>query len=349
MRFGPAAVQRITAARSPIHASGAPARLQAACATTSASAHRPARGPDRRIGTPNRTTADRARSDPPQPHARPATRSAAERAHDRETTALAVLAAAGLSDRLARAVLGRIAVRVAIAALVPAIAAAMLGSRSPWLAALALPFAVVARPRARSGWTAWAVGLVLAAIAALSSARARDLVDTSGGQAWPTFDLASAPLPAALPEYVAITGVPHTSVVLDEYDVAAGGLPDQSRPAAAVLVPLAAAADRSVATRALVVARVRPSDLAGLDSDEPVTLRGRTGSLPPELLATIVDLAGAGERPTSGVLLDTLELPTRRDAWTRIAIAGGLVLLAGVAYGFALRERGGAVTGERAA
>ena len=235
---------------------------------------------------------------------------------------------------------------VAIAALGPALVAAVLGSPAPWswlVAGLALPLGLATRPRVRAAWAPWLVGIVLAGVAAVPAARARHLVDVvstrDSNTTWPTFDLATDALPAALPEFVAVTGVLRTGIVLDEYAVAPGGIPDQSRAAEAVLVPLAAAKDPSVATRSLVVVRVRPAELAAFADGEPSTLFGRAEPLPPELLATIVDLAGAGARPSTGVLVDTLQVPTPRQAWTAIGLAIGLAIGAAIAHGFALRSR----------
>jgi hypothetical protein len=228
----------------------------------------------------------------------------------------------------------------AIAALVPASLAAGLVLDAPAsfvVAGLALPLGIATRPRVRAAWIPWVMGIVLAAIAALSATSARRLHDIAGARDWPTFDLATTSMPSAPPEFVAVTGVPRTGIVLDEYAVAPGGLPDQSRAAEAVLVPIGASADPAVAMRELVVARVRPSELAAFADGEPTTLRGRAEPLSPELLATIVDLAGAGDRPAHGLLVDTLRVPTLRDAWTRTAIAAVLAVLALVAHFFAAR------------
>jgi hypothetical protein len=233
-----------------------------------------------------------------------------------------------------------IALRAAIAAVVPALFAALLGSSAPWswlVAAIALPLGLVTRPRAGAGWTPWLVGVALAAIAAVSAPRARHLLEVASARDWPTVDLALAPVPTSPPEYLAVTGVLRTGIVLDEYDVEDGDVPDQSRPATAVLVPVAPSRDPSVPMRGpLVVARVRPSELAGFADGEATTLRGRAEPLQAELLATITDLAGTGDRPSSGVLVDTLHVPSPRDAWTWVAIAGVLALLAAVAHGGAL-------------
>ncbi len=205
------------------------------------------------------------------------------------------------------------------------------------VAGLALPLGIATRPRTGAAWIPWLLGVVLAATAALSAASARQLHDVASARDWPTWDLASESVPRTTPEFVAVTGVPRIGIVLDEYAVERGGLPDQSQAAAAVLVPIAASADPNVATRELVVARVRPQELAAFAEGEPTTLRGRAEPLPPELLATIVDLAGAGDRPDHGLLVDTLRVPTAREAWTRTAIAIALALLAVVAHGFAAR------------
>lgn len=295
-------MQRTTAARSLIHASGLPA-LPHPRTVSSASAHRRAR-----VGTPDRTTIARVlRGD---------------------YTLARVIRSSALSS--------------AIAALVPASLAAGFAVVPPMslvVAGLALPLGLATRPRDRSAWIPWLVGVVLAATAALSAASARQLHDVAGAREWPTIDLATTSVPTTPPEFVAITGVPRTGIVLDEYAVEHGGLPDQSQAAAAVLVPIAPSADPTVAMRGLVVARVRPDELAAFVDGETVTLRGHAEPLSKELLATIVDLAGAGDRPDHGLLVDTLRVPTPREAWTRTAIAIVLALLAFVAYAFATRAQ----------
>lgn len=230
--------------------------------------------------------------------------------------------------------------RAAIAALVPALFAALLGSPAPWswlLAAIALPLGLVTRPRVRASWTPWLLGVMLAVIAASSAGRARHLLEVTTARDWPTVDLSRAPVPTPPPEYLAVQGVLRTGIVLDEYDVEDGALPDQSRPAVAVLVPVAPSRDPTVPMREpIVVARVRPSELAAFADGDATTLRGRAEPLQAELLATITDLAGAGPRPTAGVLIDTLRVPTPRDAWTAVLIVAVLALLSALAHGGSL-------------
>lgn len=300
IRSGPAVVQRTTAARSPIHASGLPVRPHAA-RTRSASVH--VRSTDDTADDTTPTAEDRAKA-----------------------TASATLV-----------VVIRSLPRAAIAAFGPAALAAVVGPLPPasWLvAALALPLGLVTRPRTRGAWGPWIVGVVLAVVAALAAGRARGLAEV-GAADWPAVDLAVAAMPTPPPEYVAVTGVLRAGIVLDEYDVPQGAIPDQSQPAKAVLVPLAPSDDPEVAMRGpLVVVRVRASEAAPSGRS---TWRGRTEVLPPELLATLLDLAGAGDRPTDGVLVDTLRVPGPREAWTAGAVAALLALLAAIAHALAVR------------
>jgi len=84
---------------------------------------------------------------------------------------------------------------------------------------------------------------------------------------------------------------------------------------------------------AVVVARVRARE----QSDGAVTVRGRTEPLAPQLLSTLVDLSGGDAREVSGVLVDTLVVPTPREAWLAIVIAALLVLGSAIAYALARR------------
>ncbi|HWB75586.1 MAG TPA: hypothetical protein VG755_11545 [Nannocystaceae bacterium] len=200
--------------------------------------------------------------------------------------------------------------------------------------AVAVLCAFVARPHA--GRTrVWLFAMALAAVATLAGTRARELVDATMRQdAWPTFELAKTPMPASPPRWVAVTGVLRDGFVLAEYGVPDGGIPDQSKPAEAVLVPMTGSSDPSVQLEgAIVVARVK----SGAQPSGTVTLRGRTDRLPPELLATLVDLGGGDARDVPGVLLDTLAVPAPREAWIAIAVLALLVIGSTVAYAYARR------------
>ena len=101
--------------------------------------------------------------------------------------------------------------------------------------------------------------------------------------------------------------------VLGEYRVGEGELPDQSKAADAVLIPMTGRAGAIVTGGAVVVARVRSEHPRG---DGVVVLRGHTEPLAPELAATLVDLGGQASAPVRGVLLDTLQVPQRSEAVT---------------------------------
>jgi hypothetical protein len=193
--------------------------------------------------------------------------------------------------------------------------------------------AVVAAFACRGRTAPWLFAMLLAAIATLAGTRARELVDaTMRPDAWPSIDLAREPMPEQPPRWIAVTGVLRDGFVLAEYDTPQGAIPDQSKPADAVLVPMTGSEDPSVRlVGAVVVARVR---------DRPrgmVTLRGRTETLAPELLDTIVDLGGGDAREVPGVLLDTLAVPSPREAWMAIGVF--VLLVAGSAVAYALGRR----------
>lgn len=227
-------------------------------------------------------------------------------------------------------------------ALPPAVAYAFAAdSAMPWWPIALVPIgAWIARPRGATGRGTWMLAMLLAAVAVLAATRARHLVRASlGRDAWPTYDLATTPMPEHPPEYVAVTGVLRDGWILGEYAVAEGDVPDQSRPADAVLVPMTATLDAQVQlSGALVVARVR-ADVPR--THEKVTLFGRTEPLPKELAVTLVDLAGADSREIVGVLVDTLHVPRRSEAWTAIGLLVGLAGGAVVAFGLARRRAQG--------
>jgi hypothetical protein len=183
----------------------------------------------------------------------------------------------------------------------------------------------------------WWLGLALCTAAVLASARARAVAEPALLQTgWPYVDLEHDAMPASPPPYVEVRGVLRDGFVLGEYAVPEGDVPDQSRPADAVLVPLAPSTDATIALRgAIVVARVR--------ADTPrtqamVTLRGRTERLPAELTGTLVDLSGGTAAEVSAVLVDTLRVPSAREAWTAIALALGLVVGTAAAFHYARRD-----------
>jgi len=210
-------------------------------------------------------------------------------------------------------------------------------SAMPWWPIALVPIgAWIARPRGASSRGTWILAILLAAVAVLAVTRAKQLVRAGlGHDGWPTYDLATTPMPEHPPEYVAVTGVLRDGWILGEYAVAEGDVPDQSRPADAVLVPMTATLDAEVRLQgALVVARVR-ADVPR--TQDTVTLFGRTEPLPRELAVTLVDLAGADSREIVGVLVDTLHVPQPREAWTAVGLLVALASGAVVAFGLARR------------
>ncbi|MFO0634807.1 MAG: hypothetical protein U0168_18340 [Nannocystaceae bacterium] len=227
--------------------------------------------------------------------------------------------------------------RALVAAVVPAAIAAALAPGPAWMwwsLPCLLPAAWLVRAWAQPGRAQAVVGLVLAAAGALASARARGLADVAWRDAWPRIDLATDAMPSQPPVWLEVAGVLRDGWVLGEYPPGPGQVPDQSRPAEAVLVPMTGA-DVEVVTLqgAIVVARVRADAARGPGR---VVLRGHTEPLAPELAQTLVDLGGAAPSHVSAVLLDTLQVPQPRQATVALVLALALVLAAIAA--FAWRE-----------
>lgn len=182
----------------------------------------------------------------------------------------------------------------------------------------------------------WWLALALCTASVLATARARSIAEPVLRDAWPHFDLEHDAMPASPPPYVEVTGVLRDGWILGEYAVAEGDVPDQSRPADAVLIPLTPTADATILLRgAVVVARVR-ADVPR--STAKVTLRGRTEPLPAELATTLVDLSGAQAADVRAVLVDTLRVPSSGEAWTAILLALGLVVGTAAAFHFARKD-----------
>ncbi|MBP7287181.1 MAG: hypothetical protein KBB21_11220 [Nannocystaceae bacterium] len=228
-------------------------------------------------------------------------------------------------------------------ALVPALVAFVLAPRpaAPWWALAWLCVAFVAsrpwrRPAQQRGATL--VAVVLAAAAALAAARARGLVDVAYRDDWPHVDLSQTNLEGEPPTWLEVAGVLRDAWVLGEYRVGEGELPDQSKAADAVLIPMTGRAGAIVTGGAVVVARVRSDHPRG---EGVVVLRGHTEALAPELAATLVDLGGQASAPVRGVLLDTLQVPQHREAVTAAIVAAALALAAWITVGVARRRDGG--------
>lgn len=186
----------------------------------------------------------------------------------------------------------------------------------------------------------------LAALGAQTSATARAMLDVASDAttegAVPSYDLRSGGIPEPVPPYVRVHGFVRSGWTLDEYAVERGGLPDQSSPPAAVLVPVVGAPaveleDGAQSERnpiepgvAVVVARVAPS--ATFEHSQPTSLYGKTEPLDPDVLATLVQVQGDPAQ-LHGVLLDTLAIPSRQDAWLELGLAF-IALLVAMICGF---------------
>ena len=239
------------------------------------------------------------------------------------------------------------AVAVPLLVMIPAIA--RLHPYMIWVgpiaaALLALPIVL----RAGEARTQAVVGAALAAMAAGSSPDIPELMAlTSDAGGVPVHDLREGPLPDSAEGYVAVQGYLRQEWVVDEYRVAEGERPDQNEEAPAVLLPLlgtdADVIETDPARGRVIVARVRPAQLRG---PALVTLRGRLGPVDPEIVASLFiiqlsDQAAAGDAPPQprGVMLDTLDLPSRGQAITRAALSGGAALLGLILLLFSLPRR----------
>ena len=219
----------------------------------------------------------------------------------------------------------------------------------PTLAALlAIPIVL----RAGESRTQAVVGAALAAMAAGSSPEVPELLALTSDAGPPVHDLREGPIPDAAEGYVAVEGYLRREWVVDEYQVAQGERPDQNEEAPAVLLPLvgtdADVIELDPARGRVIVARVRPERVRG---PALVTLRGQLAPVSPEIVESLfvielADQARAGDAPAPqprGVMLDTLDMPTRGQAITRAALAGGAAVLGLVLLLFSLpasRRRG---------
>lgn len=198
-------------------------------------------------------------------------------------------------------------------------------------AALALPI-VLAATHARGQAL---LGAGLAALAAAATPELPEMLAITRAEP-SVHDLREGPLPTDRDGYVAVRGYLRSDWQVDEYRVAAGQRPDQNEQAEAVLVPLlgtdAAVIEVDGAQlERVIVARVSPAQL-GVRS--LVTLRGQLGSVSPEIIDSLfaVQIDADGQATATGlrpqaVLLDTLEVPTRGQAFTQLALAIASALL----------------------
>ncbi|MBV1857886.1 MAG: hypothetical protein KUG77_05695 [Nannocystaceae bacterium] len=182
----------------------------------------------------------------------------------------------------------------------------------------------------------------LAALGAHSSAKARAMLDVASAGDFPFYDLRSGGIPDPVPPYARVSGFVRSGWTLDEYAVEPGELPDQSADPIAVLIPVvgapAVAHEDDAQPKgnaiepgvAVVVARVSPSAL--FDASQPTSLEGKTEPLDPDLLGTLVQVQGDPAQ-IHGVLLDTLAVPSRQDAWLELGL-GFIALLTAMVCGF---------------
>lgn len=227
-------------------------------------------------------------------------------------------------------------VRPALAGLIPlALALAVSVARPIWWVALApITAFVLARPSRRSGVVAFVVGVVLSATAAYVGPRARTLAALAfGDDAWPTVDPEHAEV-ADDAAYLQVDGWLRTHWVLDEYAVGQGAIPDQSRPPASVLAPIAASFDAEIAYDDVVFAARLPTVVR--DRSEWVELRGRVEPMKPELMRTLAELAGA-PAVRRGFVIDTRRAPTSGEAWATLFVVLGLALGGAAFYAYGRR------------
>ncbi len=180
----------------------------------------------------------------------------------------------------------------------------------------------------RRSWLPAVLAILLGWIGGLIAGRVRmfselTLGDINAAHPWPGYDLRDGAIPNDVTGFIEVRGYFRNEWVLDEYQVANGQQPNQNEIADAVLVPFTSTLDRVLALEgAIVVARVRNHEhkRSGLQ-----TIRGHVEHLPLEVLDTLVTVRGASTNDgPPGILLDTLELPSRRD----VAVSASLLMLA---------------------
>jgi hypothetical protein len=204
------------------------------------------------------------------------------------------------------------------------------------------PLAAIAcaLPIARAATNNRTQALLGAALAAMAAASTPDLPElwriTADEASLRVHDLRDAPLPSDAEGYVAVRGYLLDEWVVDEYFPKPGERPNENEAPAAVLLPLLGTDANELHAEQLgrvIVARVKPERVAA----PIVTLRGKLGPVNPEIVDSlfIVQVQGQSGGPPprpDAVLLDTLDVPTRARAWTRIGLAigaafAGLLLL----------------------
>lgn len=224
-------------------------------------------------------------------------------------------------------------------ALVAALAPALVGisgvdaEARPWLtiaAGLGLGLLVYARTRRAAALVALASVLAtVAGLFAYEGAR-RENARSAAADA-PHVDLTQDALTEPIPEWIEVRGFFHQGWILDEYAVADGQRPDQSKAASAVLVPFVGHDEDVVSLDgAIVIARVEPAR-AGLVG--PQTIRGRTRPVPADILAVLVQVAGVDDASrVHGIILDTLDAEPASRPWIHMGLALVAALAALVLY-----------------
>lgn len=180
------------------------------------------------------------------------------------------------------------------------------------------------------GWRRRQIVLILiafglATVSAQAATTSRAVFDVSAqlaaDESWPFFDLTRDSLPESPPAYVSVQGFYRAGWTLDEYGVEPGKIPDQSKNANAVLVPLVPSREGALTpNELLVVARVASS--TNLDDPTAVIVRGKIRPLDPAILETLVQAAPTVD-PSAlrGVIVDTLSTPQPRTAWSNLGVA----------------------------
>ena len=245
----------------------------------------------------------------------------------------------------------RMRVALALSLALPALVAWVAAGVAPgtvidawWVPAAGAAVALVWLAVLRRSFVLLLVAGGLAALSAQTSAKARAMLvvasDAASDAGLPLYDLRSGGIPQPVPPYAQVSGFVHHGWTLDEYAVQQGGLPDQSSPPIAVLVPVVGSAPAQDDPKeqanpvapgvAVVIARVAPS--ATYPQATPTVLKGKTQPLDPDVLATLVQVQGDASQ-IDGVLLDTLAIPSRQDAWLELGLAF-IALLVAMVCGF---------------
>jgi hypothetical protein len=171
------------------------------------------------------------------------------------------------------------------------------------------------------------IGAALAGLSAQQAHGVLMLLDvTSPSPSTPIHDLREGPLPESASGIIRVQGFLRDEWLLDEYRTEEGARPDQNETPYALLVPFLGTKEAVVPAGRIVIVRV-PGEHDR--STSPQTLQGQTGPVPQELLVSLVNAATPEAlAKVEGVMLDTMVVPTRNQALTRLALSGGSSVLA---------------------